>query len=213
MTPLGLSRHAAWRFTLPAIRVVGRIMWRLRIEYEQQFPDPPFVVAANHHSFLDPPLLGAAYGRRLRFMALASLFGTYPLLDHAFDAFEVIKIGRGTVPLTALHQALDHLADGGVVAVFPEGTRATTWGAVPRRRGAAWLARRAEVPLVAVAIVGTDRVLGLDNKLRRGTIRIRVGPSFRADGNGPAAVDGLHRRWESWVADALADLTSGAGRR
>jgi 1-acyl-sn-glycerol-3-phosphate acyltransferase len=178
-------------------------MWRFRVEEEVPFPDPPFVIAANHLSFLDPPLVAAAWGRRLRFITLADLFGNYPLLDFTFEAFEAIWVKRGTVPLAAMRQSLAHLADGGVVCVFPEGTRGTKWGEVSPLPGAAWLAVKAQVPLVAVAAFGTDRVLGIDNKLHRGRVRIRIGPSLYPHGSGRAAVDDLTRRWSDWIASAV----------
>lgn len=183
-------------------------MWRLRVETETPFPEPPFIIAANHLSFLDPPLVGAVWGRRLKFITLADLFGNYPLLDFTLDSFEAIRVKRGTVPLSAIRQSLAHLAEGGVVCLFPEGTRATKWGEVPPLPGAAWLAVKAGVPLVGVAAIGTDQVLGIDNKLHRGRIRIKIGPSFYPEGSGRPAVDDLTRRWSNWIAVAT-DSESG----
>ncbi len=68
--------------------------------------------------------------------------------------------------------------------------------------GAAWLAVRAGVPIVAVAAIGTDQVLGIDNRLHRGRVRIKVGPTFYAEGIGRAAVDDLTKRWSAWIAEA-----------
>ena len=177
-------------------------MWRLRIDHEAPFPEPPFIIAANHLSFLDPPLVGSAWGRRVRFITLADLFGNYPLLDFTLESFEAIRVRRGTVPLTAIRQSLAHLADGGVVCLFTEGTRAPRWGEVPPLPGAAWLAVRAGVPIVAVAAIGTDQVLGIDNKLHRGRVRIKVGPTFYPEGIGRPAVDDLTKRWSDWIAEA-----------
>lgn len=177
-------------------------MWRLRIEHEAPFPEPPFIIAANHLSFLDPPLVGSAWGRRVRFITLADLFGNYPVLDFTLTSFEAIRVRRGTVPLAAIRQSLAHLADGGVVCLFPEGTRAPKWGEVPPLPGAAWLAVRAGVPIVAVAAIGTDQVLGIDNKLHRGRVRIKVGPTFYPEGIGRPAVDDLTKRWSDWITDA-----------
>ncbi|HKX75527.1 MAG TPA: lysophospholipid acyltransferase family protein, partial [Acidimicrobiia bacterium] len=150
-------RRFAWWVVFPTIKVVAKLAWRLRIDRPADFPDPPFVVAANHHSFLDPALVGAAYGKRQRFFALADLFGNYRLLDWILRTFEVIEVSRGTVPLGPLRQALRHLEEGGVVGVFPEGTRAWRFGDVSPRPGAAWLAVRTETPLVPVAVIGSER--------------------------------------------------------
>jgi 1-acyl-sn-glycerol-3-phosphate acyltransferase len=201
--PTRIRHRLAWRIGPRSIRIAARLMWRLRIDEEAPFPNPPFIIAANHLSFLDPPLVAAAWGRRLRFVTLADLFGNYPLLDFTLESFEAIRIKRGTVPLAAVRQALAHLAEGGVVCLFPEGTRATRWGEVRPFPGAAWLAVKAGVPIVAVAAIGTDRVLGIDNKLHKGRVAIRIGPAFFPHGSGRAAVDDLTRQWSDWIASAV----------
>jgi 1-acyl-sn-glycerol-3-phosphate acyltransferase len=164
------------------------------------FPPPPFLIAANHHSFLDPPLIGSVYGKPIRFIGLADLFGSYPILDWALDGYEVIRVRRGTVPLGAMRSALSHLEAGGVVGLFPEGIRSSRFGDRAPLPGAAWLAARTGVPLVAVAVEGTEQVLGVDNQLHRGHVKVTVGPTLRAVGKGREAVDDLTRRWAAWVA-------------
>ncbi|MGH8926088.1 MAG: lysophospholipid acyltransferase family protein [Acidimicrobiia bacterium] len=200
---LSWRSRVGWRVAPQVIHFVAKVAWRLRIDYGNGFPDPPFVIAANHHSFLDPPIVGATYRRRLRFLTLIDLFGNYRSLDLALRTFEVIKVRRGVIPFGALRQALDHLGDGGVVAVFPEGTRAWRFGDKPIAIGAAWLAVRAKVPLVPIAIAGTEQVLGVDNKLRRGRIRAFVGPALYPDGTGRSAAEELTRRWADWVGSRL----------
>ena len=182
---------------------MSKIVWRLRTDYGGGFPDSPFVIAANHMSFLDPPIVGGVFRRRIRFLTLGELFGNYRLLDLALKTFEVIEVRRGVIPLGPLRQALDHLGEGGVVAVFPEGTRVDRFGDKPIALGAAWLAVRARVPLVPIAIAGTGEVLGIDNKLHRGRIRVSVGPAMYPEGTRRKAVEELTQRWAEWVESQL----------
>lgn len=198
-----LLSRVSWQVAPRAIHFVSTLAWRLRIDYGVGFPDPPFVIAANHSSFLDPPMVAAAYRRRIRFLTLIDLFGNYRALDLALKTFEVIEVRRASIPLGALRQALDHLTEGGVVAVFPEGTRAWRFGDKPVALGAAWLALRANVPLVPIAIVGTENVLGVDNKLRRGRISVYVGPALHPEGRGRAASQDLTKRWAKWISSRL----------
>jgi 1-acyl-sn-glycerol-3-phosphate acyltransferase len=200
---MGVRHRLAWRIAPPVIRGVGRMMWRFQIESEAPFPVPPFIIAANHHSFLDPPLIGAAWGGKMKFVTLADLFGNYPLLDYTLDTFGAIRVRRDTVPLAAIRQSLAFLAEGGVLCLFPEGTRAKKWGDVVPRHGAAWLAIRAGVPIVGVAVKGTDQVLGVDNKLHRGRVRVTIGPPHYPIGNGRAAVEDLTKRWTTWIDSAF----------
>ncbi len=199
-----LLNRVAWRIASPTIRGVSWLVWRLSIANSDGFPKPPFVIAANHFSFLDPPMIGAAFNGRVRFLALADLFGPYRLLDLALNTFEVIPVRRGSRSLGAVREALNHLRHGGVIAVFPEGTRARRFGDLPFARGAAWLAVQANVPLVPVAISGTEVVLGIDNRLRRGRISIEVGPAMHPQGSGRPEVDRLTGQWVDWVRAALA---------
>ena len=200
---LRIRSRLAWALGPAAIRVTSRVVWRLAVEEGEGFPESPFVIAANHHSFLDPPLVGAAFGKRARFIALVDLVGHHRLLDWALDWFEAIPVSRGTVPLGAMRESLAHLGGGGVVAVFPEGTRVGRFGDGELRPGAAWLAVRADVPLVAVAVTGTERVLGLDNRLRRGRVKVIVGPTLHHRGEGRDAVNDLMNRWQDWVASVV----------
>jgi 1-acyl-sn-glycerol-3-phosphate acyltransferase len=192
----------------PLVRGVGRLAWRLEVRLLAPPPPPPFVVAANHHSFLDPFLVAAALPARFRFLALQDLFGNHGLIDFALNAFDSIPLSRGVVPLGPVRSALRHLESGGAVGLFPEGTRHWVFDPRNARDGAAWLATRAGVPLVPIAISGSERVFGVDNKLRRGTIHLEVGASLRPTGNDRSAVTGLTARWGDWVERKLATLAS-----
>lgn len=200
--PWWLGR-VAWTVVPILVRILGRPVWRLRIDLGDGFPDPPFVIAANHFSFLDPFLIAAAHRTKIRYLALVDLFGNYRWVDVALAAFDVIPVRRGVVPLGPIRETLHHLSGGGVVGLFPEGTRHHEFDPGRARPGAAWLAARAGVPLVPVAVTGTDRVLGVDNRLHRGRVRVIVGPAMSPNGSDRTAVDELTLRWGSWIVDNL----------
>ena len=199
-----LRSRVIWPLALPVIRAGAGLAWRLRVDRGSGFPPPPFVIAANHHSFLDPPLVGAVYGERARFVALVDLYGNHRWLDWTLDGFEVITVRRGGIPLGAMRECLSHLSEGGVIGMFPEGIRVERFGDAGFKPGAAWLAGRAGVPLVAVAVTGTEQVLGVDNKLRRGRVEVVVGPTLHPTGTDRTAVADLTRRWAEWVGEALS---------
>lgn len=208
MTAAGEDRswrkQVAWAVVPPLSRGLGRLAWHLRITTPKgRLPPPPYVVAANHHSFLDPFLVAAALPGKTRFLGLQDLFGNYRLVDFALDTFDVIPLSRGVVPLGPVRTALRHLGSGGVVGLFPEGTRHWEFERSRAKQGAAWLATRTGVPIVPVAITGSDRVLGVDNKLHTGRIEVVVGDPLIATGSGRPAVEDLTRRWGAWVTDTL----------
>lgn len=200
-----LQGRATWRPTGFTIRAIGRTVWRLRIERDAPPPEGPFVLAANHFSFLDPLLLGAAFRRPLRFMALDELRGNYRLVDLALDGWGVIYVSRSNRSIAAVRTALCHLDEGGSVGVFPEGRRVGQWGEVPLKRGAAWLSARTGAPLLPAAVSGSEYAMGLDNRFGKGRLRVRLGAPMTADPSATDPVADLLDRWATWVDSALAD--------
>lgn len=191
---------AIWRPVGFTVRVIGRILWRMRVEQEAPLPDGPFVVASNHYSHFDPPLLASALpARPVRFMALDELRGNVRFIDASLDVWGTIPVNRRNRNIAAVKEALASLAIGQPVGVFPEGRRVAAWGETPPKRGAAWLANRAAVPLVPAAIVGSDSIFGMDNKLRRGILKIVVGKPIRPD----LPVETLMDQWEAWAGRQL----------
>jgi 1-acyl-sn-glycerol-3-phosphate acyltransferase len=175
----------------PFYLFIGGVSWpilkglyRLRAEGTENLPpEGGFVLAANHVSNLDPwPLAIPLFPRRfLRFMAKSELFW-WPLgaLIKAGGAF---KVRRGEGDAEAMNTAVELVRDGGIVVMFPHGTRQRK-GLVKRHRprahsGAARIALEAGAPLVPAAVSGTDRLS------RLGPIRVRYGKPLSLDGLEP----------------------------
>lgn len=197
-----LRSRLLWRVAPPVLRGVGRAFFSLRIEREAPVPDPPFVVAANHYSHFDSPAIGAALRAPVRFLALTDLFGVSRVLDWVVVGSGAIPIPRRGIPLAAMRTSLAALEAGEVVGVFPEATRVSHWGTLPPKRGAAWLAVRAKVPLVPVALIGTGRAFDLDNRLHRAPITAVIG---KALGSEEADVRDLTERWAKWMTARIAE--------
>lgn len=155
---LGLSRFAGGRF------------FPTSGEGRERVPAGPVVVAANHFSHLDPVLVAMTAGRPIRFLAVDELYGRSAFFDRLTLWLGAIPLPRSRVPLGALRLALAELAAGGTVGVFPEGMRVWAWDESRPKQGAAWLARRAGVPLLPVAVAGSEEALG------RGTTRVSRRP-------------------------------------
>jgi len=113
------------------------------------------VVAANHFSHLDPPLIMSNLDRYARFLAVDDLYGTSKVFDLVLDFFQAIPLDRDGYPVRAMREAITHLDDGHVVGLFPEGRRVETWGGDEPKRGAAWLAWMTGAPLIPITIHGT----------------------------------------------------------
>ncbi len=172
----GLARRALWRLAWPPARVLAAWFPYSAVRRCRP-PAGPYVAAINHLSHLDPPIAGLALGRPVRFLALDELWGNAVILDWVFNLFGAIPFPRERrYPVGAFRAALRHLEAGGIVGVFPEGRRVRDWGEAPVASGAAWLATRADVPIVPVAVWGTQHAMPLDGmRIRRAPIRVVVG--------------------------------------
>ncbi|MCY3632976.1 MAG: lysophospholipid acyltransferase family protein [bacterium] len=124
------------------------------------------IIAPTHRSNLDTPLVGASAGRPLRYFAKSGLFRgritTWMLV--AMGAFPV---RRDTIDRSALKAALTVLEAGEALVVFPEGERKSGSRIHPLLDGVAWLAAKAQVPVVPVAIGATERAMGIGIRMPR----------------------------------------------
>ena len=120
--------------------------------------DGPLVVASNHGSHLDPPLLGHALGRPVAFMAKAELFAV-PLLGAVIRACGAYPVRRGASDREAIRTATAKLEEGWATGVFLDGTRQANGRVNNPLPGAALLAARSGAPLLPVAIVNSHRAL------------------------------------------------------
>jgi len=113
------------------------------------------IVAANHISFWDPPLIGAAVRRESYFLAKEELFAT-PVLGPLIRSVNAIPIRRGVADLSGLSRALDALKRGAVLLMFPEGSRMRDGELHPARPGVGMMAVHADVPIVPCFISGSN---------------------------------------------------------
>jgi len=107
-------------------------------------------------------------------MAKDELFHV-PMFGRLLRAAGIIPVRRGRPDRAALQEALAVLREGGVLALFPEGTRSADGVLQPIHAGAGLIAVRSAAPILPVAIVGTERLHGAKSWLTRPRIALRVG--------------------------------------
>ncbi|MGI9600526.1 MAG: lysophospholipid acyltransferase family protein, partial [Acidimicrobiales bacterium] len=156
-------------------RSTRRASWPLRrlwldIETEGLANVPtsgPVVLAANHLSFLDSLVLMYETPRRVTMLGKAEYLDS-PVTGRLFPAAGMIPVDRtGRGVAWSLRQALDRLADGEAIGVFPEGTRSRNGALAEGHPGVAHLALRSGAPIIPVGIIGSDRAQPVDARLPR----------------------------------------------
>ncbi len=188
------------------IAAILKGFFRLEVQGREHEPARgPFLAVSNHWSAFDPPVLGVALRHKVHFMAKEELF-RIPLLRSWMLCIGTFPVRRGEPDRQAIRTALDVLARGGVVGMFPEGTRNPRGYLLPAEPGAAFLALRAGVPILPVGILGTLEVLPKGAYLPRlRKIRARIGPPFQLDDlpRGPERIALASDRIMRAIADLL----------
>lgn len=137
-----------------------------------------YVLASNHISNLDPPILGISTKRRLHFMAKAELFKN-PIMGWWLKQLWAFPIKRGTADLGALKQALKYLEQGEPVLVFPEGTRRAEGKETKVQPGAGFLVNKSQAPVVPVLMQGSDKAMPRGSKsFKRVLVTVTIGKPF-----------------------------------
>ena len=167
-------------------RLFCRAMTRVAIEGPiDEIPrEGPVIIAANHASNLDVPVIGSwlipRIGRRIHWLGKKELFD-WPIIGWIAANGGVHPVDRGGADVEAFRLAQRIVDEGHVLFVFPEGTRSPDGALQQARDGIALLALRTGAPIVPIGISGTDRVWPKGQRLPHpgGRVTVRVGRPFR----------------------------------
>jgi 1-acyl-sn-glycerol-3-phosphate acyltransferase len=126
-----------------------------------------FLIAANHASHLDPPMIGSQVPRQMAFFARKTLWSS-PLASWWLDAVGTIPVDRdGGQDVGALKRVLRALAAGRIMILFPEGTRSPDGALQPPKPGIGFIVCKTQVPVVPARIFGSFDAFGKGMKIPR----------------------------------------------
>ena len=157
-------------------RWLHRPAYRIRVRGRDRVPPTgSLVLVANHSSLIEPQVIFGVIPRRTVFLVKSELASG--VLGRALRLIGQVPVRRGEADRAPLMTAVRLLRDGGVIAVFPEGTRGS--GDVDHaEQGAAWLVRASDAVVLPVATRGTFRPDGARRRFRP-KLDVLVGPPFR----------------------------------
>jgi len=180
------------------LRFILVVVGRWKVTGRERFPRTgAVIVVSNHLSNADPPILAAALGKRhIRYMAKHSLF-KYPVgvITRLYGAFPV---RRFDADMAALLNAERILRDGGVLGMFPEGTRSRTGIIGVPHPGTALIALRSGALVLPCAIDGTEQLSKPLSLLRKPCISVHIGE--------PIVVVKTRRPSEQQVSELTQDI-------
>jgi len=186
-TPRRHSTPGFHRLTRGASRLILKCIARLDAQGEENIPaQGGFVGVINHLSSFDPlPVLATAPVRPVTLFAAIEHRSDF-IAGWVLDRLGAIWIDRGEPGREALRIALNELALGTAIGIAPEGTRSQTGALQAGKTGAAYLATRANVPILPVVVWGTEQIKRNLRRWRRTNTHLRYGalihlPEGRAD--------------------------------
>jgi 1-acyl-sn-glycerol-3-phosphate acyltransferase len=137
------------------IRLAFRFYFRWRVIHPERVPlQGPVILASNHASYLDPPLVGAGLHREVCYLARESLF-RYPGIGAGLRAVNAVPVDRDRGGAAGLRAIFDRLLEGHAILLFPEGTRSKDAGLQPARSGIGLVVIKSGAPVVPVRVFGT----------------------------------------------------------
>jgi 1-acyl-sn-glycerol-3-phosphate acyltransferase len=194
---------------------LARGLFRAKIVGRKNVPKTgPVILASNHLSFIDSVVITLFAPRPVSFLAKDSYFtgkGAKGFLSRTFfrgiGAIPVTR-GVGQAAQDALDAGLGLLQEGEAFAIYPEGTRSRDGRLYRGKTGVAWLALNAGVPVVPVALTGTDKVQPIGSKgIRLAKVTIQFGEPLYLLRHGKADSGRARRHATDEVMDAIAAMS------
>ena len=160
---MNLSYRLGWLM----FRAVYATYFRWRVFNPENVPlEGGVILASNHASFLDPPLVGAGIPRDINYLARESLF-RFPGIGALLRSWNSVPVDREGGGARGLKAILDRLLAGGGIILFPEGTRTRDGKLQPARSGIGLTVIKSTAPVVPVRVFGTFEAYGRVMKIPR----------------------------------------------
>lgn len=160
---MNLSYRIGWSL----FRVVFATYFRWRVCNPERVPlSGPVILASNHASILDPPLVGSALPRGINYLARESLF-RFPGIGALLRSWSAVPVDRDGAGAKGLKAILNRLLAGGGIILFPEGTRTRDGALLPARSGIGLIVIKSTAPVIPVRVFGTFAAYGRDLKIPR----------------------------------------------
>lgn len=167
---MNFSYRCGWLF----FRAIFAIYFRWRVIGAENVPKTGGVIlAANHVSYADPPLVGAGLDRDINYLARQSLF-RFPIIGRLLSSWNSVPVDRDGGGAKGLKIILNRLLGGAGIILFPEGTRSPDGKLQPAQPGIGLTVAKSDAPVVPVRVFGTYEAWGRNRKVplpKRITVR------------------------------------------
>jgi 1-acyl-sn-glycerol-3-phosphate acyltransferase len=156
-------------FFVGSVKITGR---------ENIPPKGPYLIITNHLSMVDSPLILLSFPIQQMRVFAANKWHKHPIFGPILGLSGAIWVRRGEVDRIALGNAMAALKNGQVIGMAPEGTRSRSKVLQKARQGPAYIASKAQVKIIPVGLINTDRFKENITHLRRSHFQVKVGKPF-----------------------------------
>jgi 1-acyl-sn-glycerol-3-phosphate acyltransferase len=172
--------NVSYRIGWTLFRAVYATYFRWRVFGAENVPlSGGVILASNHASFLDPPLVGAGLRRDINYLARESLF-RFPGIGALLRSWNSVPVDRDGGGAAGLREILNRLLAGGGIILFPEGTRTKDGKLQPARSGIGLTVIKSSVPVIPVRTFGTFEAFGRNHKFPRPVpVAVKYGEPMR----------------------------------
>lgn len=192
-------QRAWYRFVWVVVSALAHALCRVEKHGSSNVPETgPLIMVSNHLHIFDPPLVlaGMPYREDIKMLAAEKWGETWPA-NWFLRSMRTIFVRRGEVDREALNKILAELDQGGIVGLAPEGTRSRSGTMQRAKPGIAYLAIKADVPILPIGVSGQNSVIAGWMRLRRPRVVVRIGQPFK--------LEPVHGRQKSQQLQARSD--------
>ena len=173
---------------------------------ENLIEDGPAIVASNHQSYLDPPLIGCAHRRELHYLTRNTLFD-HRLLGWFLKRVNTVPVDRDRGDIAAIKTIIRLVKEGHRIIIFPEGTRSLDGQLQQARSGLGMVIAKTGAPVVPVRLFGSFEALPKTGGLRLVPVSMVVGQPLRFTAQDLASKDReLYQRLSDRVMEQITNL-------
>jgi 1-acyl-sn-glycerol-3-phosphate acyltransferase len=204
-----VSEPLLYRLLREPVRSLLQRAFDLTIDGAEHVPaSGPYIIAANHHNYLDGIVLAVAVRRPIAFLVMPRVYRATPLHPLLHRHLGSIPINLQRPAVGALRRALAALEDGRIVGIFPEGPFSVRGRLEPGLHGVAMLALRSAVPVLPAGIRGTYEALVRRRGYipRRYPLSVRFGPPRRFSPDSVNSGRVVRAEITARIMDEIADL-------
>ena len=194
-------------------KIIARLFFSLRVVHpERMIEEGPLIVASNHQSFVDPPLVGICSKRDLYYLARKTLLNI-PLLGKLLPHINVIPVDRDGNDMSALKTIIRLIRSGKGVVLFPEGTRSPDGYLQRGKQGIGLIIAKSKAPVQPVRVFGAFEAFPKGSgKISATPLTVVIGEPLRftPEELDPASCGGderaLYQKLSDRVMEAIAEL-------